>query len=245
MDDGVKRVIAEWVLTNGSLAGFADRVRETLPRWQTVGAEGMTVYRTQGGFIAAPAGAPPPSSLVLGVRPVLATSRDPRAIVRYADQDKQCCIFKINLAPGTRILDVNNAVTFLDAEGMPALAIKNTVLDAVRSECPAAGAFPGKTTPLPVLRKAILDRCMGRMKITTHEYIPAEREIMVDGMHGELTEPVPIEPIAGLTAFEVTYKPRPIGGRRGRTFRRKPLRKNKNGRRLARQSQRRLRNSDA
>lgn len=35
------------------------------------------------------------------------------------------------------------------------------------------------------------------------------------------------------------------GRRRGRTFRRKPLRKNKNGRRLARQSQRRLRNRNA
>lgn len=229
MDDSVKRVIAEWVLTNGGLDGFAERVRESLPQWDTVGPEGMTVYRTQGGFIDAPIGAPSPSSLILGVRPVLATSKDPSAITRYANQETKCCIFKINLAPGTRILDVNKALL----DGSSEL---NATLAEIRNTCPSAGTFPTKTTPISVMRRVILDRCRGRMKRRTNEYIPPEQEVMVDGMYGTLTPPVSIEPILELQAFEVKYMPKPIGASRGRTFRRKPQRRNKNGRRLAHQS---------
>lgn len=238
MDDSVKLVVAEWVLTNGKLPGFSDRVRQTLPLWNTVGAEGMTVYRAQGGFVAGPPGSPLPSSLVFGVRPVLATSKDPSVIARYADQIKKCCMFKINLAPGTRYIDVNSAITLLNEGGPPTLAITDTILDAIRSECPTVGTFPRRTTPLPVMRKAILDRCVGRMKVTTQEYIPSEQEVMVDGMYGGLTAPAPVQPIMGFRAFEVAYTPRSIGGSRGRTFRTKAKRMNKNGHRPTRKSKR-------
>jgi hypothetical protein len=50
--------------------------------------------------------------------------------------------------------------------------------------------------------------------------------------------------LAGVTTDDhVAFFQTPrVGGRRGRTFRSKALRRNKNGRRLARQSQRRIRN---
>lgn len=236
MDESLERVIVEWVLTNGTLEGFDTRVRDTLPQWDTVGPEGMTVYRAQGGFIEAPSGAPAPSSLVLGLRPVLATSKDPTAIVRYADKSKNCCIFKIHLAPGTRILDVNRALTFLDGNNQSTAAIKTSILREIRNECPSTGAFPTNTTPLRVMESVIVDRCIGRMKRRTGEYIPPEQEVMVDGKNGTLTQPVPIDPISEMQAFEVTYMPNERGGSRGRTFRSKTMRRNKNGRRLTHQS---------
>jgi len=246
VSDELKRVIAEWVLTNGTLEGFEGRVRATLPEWSVVGKdETLVVYRAQGGDITTKRTADP-SNLIPGVRPVLATSKDELAILRYAGAE--CCIFKITLGPGIHYIDVNKTVTFNNEEGKTVLGVKNTVLKDICSEIPrGAPTWPTSATPAPAVRQAMLDRCMGRVKYDTKgtpkEYVPSEQEIMVYGLEGTFSAPTEIDAIGGKRAFEVTYS-LPAGGVRGRTFRRKAKRLNKNGRRSARQS-RRYRNSHA
>lgn len=234
--DDLKQVIAEWVLTNGKLPGFEERMNATLPMWSIVGKHGMTVYRAQGGFILPPSSSMEANVITDGVRPVIATSKTIGAIDRYARSD--CCIFEIKLQPGTRYLDVNQTVMFLDKEkGNPALGIKNAVLSRITGMCPVSGSFPSIDTPLFKLREIILDRCTGRVKglgTESVEYIPSEQEIMVDGMQGTFSKAIPIEAKNGKQAFQVTYGPRKGG--RGRTFRRKAKRSNKNGRRFTRKS---------
>jgi hypothetical protein len=239
--DQLKRVIAEWVLTNGNLPGFDDRVKQSLPLWKTVKKE-MVVYRAQGGAVTLrPDGAPDPSVLEAGYRSVLATSKQPYSIVRYAGES--CCLFKITLKPGVRYLDVAEEVTFLTSDNAPALAIKNAVLKDIQSECPLRGAWPTSATPLSVMREVFLHRCLGREKKTTTEYIPAEQEIMVYGFDSTVTLTADAVEDPDLKRFgkqviAVTYAPaRPHG--RGRTFRRKAMRRNKNGRGPPRQSRRR------
>lgn len=240
----MKRVIAEWVLTNGKLPGFTERVVSSLPEWNTVGPSGMIVYRAQGNsFVSKPVGSPAPNVLQSGLRPVIATSKDPSFIRRYAGED--CCIFKVNLAPGTRYIDVNSAVTFLTDTGDRALAIKNTILDELRTLCPTEGRWPTVNTPLANMRSAILDRCLGRTKYKGYpgeETIPPEHEVMVYGMNGTFSNPVDIGIINGIQMYEVRYTP--TKGGRGRTFRSKAMRRNKNGRRSTHQS-RRVRNRNA
>jgi hypothetical protein len=232
--DQIHQVIAEWVISNGKLPGFKDRVIASLPGWNTVGPGGMYVYRGQGGLVKPPLGAvATPKELDIGIRPVIATSRDPAAVIRYAGPD--CCMFLIKLQPGTRYIDVNTRVTFMGDHGDRALAIKNSVLEKVRDLCKdlSEGYFPTNKTPLPVIRKEILNRCLGRE--LKHEIIPAEREIMVYGIGGTMSAPVPIPgKINGKESFSVTYTPPSVG--RGRTFRSKPKRKNKNGHRPTRKS---------
>ncbi len=235
-EDNLKQVIAEWVLTNGKLPGFLERMKPTLPLWSVVGEGGMTVYRAQGGFIEGDVGGPPPNTIQTGIRPVIATSKSPNAISRYAGAD--CCIYEIKLQPGTRYIDVNPTVTFSNSGGETALAIKNIVLSNIQKMCPAVGSFPTNKTFPRTMREMILARCMGRTKFQgtkRAEYIPAEQEIMVDGTVGGFSSQTPIDPIGGKQAFRVTYGP-PKGGRRGRTFRRKPKRSNKNGSRFTRKS---------
>jgi hypothetical protein len=239
--DDLKQVIAEWVLTNGKLPGFEERMTTTLPLWSVVGPDGMTVYRAQGGFVLPHSSSMQPNVITDGVRPVIATSKTIGAINRYAGSE--CCIFEIKLQPGTRYLDVNQTVTFLDADrGKPALGIKNAVLSRITEMCPASGSFPSTNTPLFKLREIILDRCNGRVKglgTESVEYIPSEQEIMVDGIQGTFSKATPIEPKNGKQTFQVTYGPRKGG--RGRTFRRKAKTSNKNGHRFTRKSKHRVR----
>lgn len=235
--DSIKQVIAEWVLTNGRLPMFDNRVKDTLKYWSIVGSSGMIVYRAQGGFVRSPRNAPPPTELVAGIRPVLATSKSPTSIARYAGDS--CCIFKIHLPPGTRYLDVNDFVTFINNEGERALAIKNTVLEKIHTLCPLGRtSWPHASTSLSEMRQAILDRCFGRVKHDIYgkniETILPENEIMVYAQEGTFSEPKPIVDIEGKKAFEVNYIP--WKGGRGRTFRRKPMRRSKNGDRLTRKS---------
>ena len=217
--DGLKQVIAEWVLRNGKVPGFADRVKASLPLWNKVGPKGMIVYRAQGGNVTQAVPGSSPNTIILGARPVLATSKTPGAITRYAGES--CCIFEIYLAPGTRYIDVNAMVTFRDKDGNMALGIKNAVLEEVRKECPEFGTFPTKDTTLPEMRKAILDRCNGRGKFIgtlDAEYIPAENEIMVYA-DGVLSDPAPIPKILNKDAYWYEFRPNVRGG--GKTIRRR------------------------
>lgn len=232
--DLLKQVVAEWVLTNGKLPGFADRVQETLPLWSVL-EKPMVVYRAQGGSVTLPSGTSGPETLSIGVRPVIATSKNSHSILRYAGET--CCIFEITLLPGTRYIDVSRTIKF-DADDGPALAVKNEVLERVLEMCtpPGSGTWPTSSTSLSAVRLAILTRCAGRTIKKTEERIPPEMEIMVYGLEGSISAPLPIDRgIEGKKAFAVTYTPPPPAGR-GRTFRRKAKRSNKNGRRSTRKS---------
>lgn len=232
-DQDVKRVIAEWVLTNGRLPGFETRVKNTLPKWSIVGPDGMVVYRAQGRIRSAG----DPSLLVDGYRPVIATSKTSSAVIRYAAPS--CCLFEIHLAPGVRYLDVSRSVIFSTQEG-PALAIKNDILSSICSSLSGEVKWPTPDTQPSEAREAMLKRCTGRMikdidgKII--DYYPAEQEIMVCGIGGSFTGQTKIAPIHGVDAYQVNYSVKPSGGRRGRTLRNKTKRMNKNGRRPTRQS---------
>jgi hypothetical protein len=237
MNNNIKHVIAEWVLTNGKLPGFEERLKESLPNWKVVGPEGMMVYRAQGNtFVSKSEESPSPEILLTGIRPVIATSKTPESTKRYAGID--CCIFKIRLEPGVRYIDVNETITFLNEDGDAALAVKNDILDKVRKLC-SPQYFPSPTTPLIVLRKTILDRCLGRIKFfgkPNQEEIPAENEIMVYGGDGVFKNQKEIdEKIYEKRTFEITYGPLK-GSSRGRTFRRSSKRRNKNGYRFTRKS---------
>ena len=238
-----KYVVTEWVLTNGKLPAFIDRVRRSFPYWDVVGPSGMTVYRAHGSSIANHSNTtlPPPHSIVAGIRPVIATSKTLESVMRYAGAG--CCIFKITLAPGTRYIDVNRLLTFYNQQGERALAVKNVILDNIREMCPSQGTWPTDKTSLYAMRQAILDRCLGRVKYKgepREEIVPPENEIMVYGLNGVFSEPVQIEPIEGKTAYTTTFSPT-AGGSRGRTFRRKAKRMNKNGGRPSRKSKHSLR----
>lgn len=224
--DLLKQVVAEWVLTNGASPKFQERVIESKDRWNIVEKDPMTVYRGQGHTIKGIKVTGDPTELVASKRPVLATSKSPESIARYAGGD--CCIFEITLMPGTRYINVNDIVSGLPLEDEAALELMKTVRDRYNSEKEKGrSALPSNSRN--TLLKVLHDRAFGA------DGVPAENEIMVYGLEGTLSEPEPIPDIAGKRAFRVVYTPPPPAGR-GRTFRRKPKRMNKNGRRSARQS---------
>jgi hypothetical protein len=169
--------------------------------------------------------------IVEGIRPVLATSLSASAIARYAGDD--CCMFEIELLPGTRYINVNAMISFLTKENQPALAVKNEVLEAIRSTCapPNPRLFLSNETPLSTMRKIILERCVGRVKRIGPdelEYIPPEDEVMVYAVGGSFSPPKPIENLEKKMSFEVTFTPPKAGGRRrtqGTTRRRRRTRR--------------------
>jgi hypothetical protein len=236
MGDLVKEVIAEWVLTNGSLPGFQQKVIDTHTHWDSVGSEGMTVYRGQGGKIT-PVPGTIPESLRVGVRPVLATSTNSSSILPYTGD--ACCIFRIKLERGTRILGVKRTVT--DPADTSKLYVKGAILKDIATRCAPenwSGRWPNPNTPYSPLKKAMLDRC------------ESEDEIMVYFLDGTITEPVlSSDTIGGKTVYDVTYTPPASAGSRisrGRTFRRTSRRRNKkNGGRSARQSKHHVGNRNA
>ena len=128
-------------------------------------------------------------------------------------------MFRIRLLPGTRYINVSAMISFLTKENQPALAVKNEVLEAIQSICapPKEGWFLSNTTPLPTMRKIILERCVGRIKgvgTADVEYIPPEEEVMVYAVGGSFSEPTPIANLEGKLSFEVTFTPPKAGGRR-------------------------------
>ena len=226
----IRRVAAEWVITNGVLPGFKERVDSTLGSWDTVPEGGMTVYRAHGhnkvGIVKL---MDDPSKLTSGLRPVLATSQDLNAIVEFAGDD--CCIFVITLQPGTRYLDIERVTAeFFDKDVRDTL---NPILDDIKRESVAAG-LPWPTSRVATNSMRFIMR--GRVLGIPGKKLP-EKELLVYD-EGELGERRELgEKIAGKTAYQVIYGPKKG---RGRTFRRKAKRSNKNGHRSTRKSQRRV-----
>lgn len=245
------QVIAEWVLLNGRLPGFEERLRASLPAWDTVEkGKTMKVWRAQGGTVTAAAEGTDPAKLQPGVRPVLATSTNPGSIRRYAGE--KCCLFEITLNEGTRYIDVSKRIT--SAKESSTGPLSNESLGAIRTLCgemEPRPSWPHPTTGLQYIRNALLQRCEGRITYKSNrevkEVIPPENEVMVYAVGGTFSPPAgDARFFDGRAVYSVTFTPSTKGGRRrGRTFRRKTLRRNKHGSRLARKSKHSVRNRHA
>ncbi len=235
MDDAVTRLAVEWVLTNGGLTGFKERVDASLSKWETVGPEGMTVYRAHGhtkpGIVCLNSD---PKQLCSGVRPVLATSKDLKVVKEFSGLT--CCIFSIHLREGVRYLDITKATegVFDNDSVFTELRTLSCESDPPKWPCSKNKRFPPR-----VLWSIFSDRVRGKPgKLPEQEVLVYE-----NGAFGKKTdgEPTP----EGVETFNVDYAPK-VGGRsRGRTFRSTSKRRNKNGRRLTRQSKHHVRNRDA
>ena len=222
-----KQVVVEWVLTNGKLPGFEDRVRASYPLWSVV-EDRKVVYRAQGGDVTyKPAGSPGPGFMSNGIRPVIATSKTALSTLRYAGST--CCIFAITLMAGTRYLDVSDVLRS---------GVDETILDKVRELCPLEGTWPTSSTSPAKMLEAVRKRCDGRTVYKGSDYeeiILPEHEIMVYALDGGISATLPTgKRIEGRQLFKVNIGR--VGGR-GRTFRTKALRRSKNGYRPPRKSQ--------
>lgn len=162
----VSALVFEWVLTNGSLPGFADRVRETKHRW-TKNESDFTVWRGQG---KAKRGIPQladPSSLLSDVRPVISTTTNKESALVFGEKD--CCLYQIVVKPGVRYLNIEEV-----GKGF----ISPTVVDYVRSLIPEyRTGFTSRKTPNMSLIKAFKTR------------IAKEHEILIES-GGIFADPV-------------------------------------------------------
>lgn len=192
MVDPLKSFVFEWVITNGSLPGFDQRLNDTKPLWQTV-TEEMTVYRGQGHAKKGIPSLGPPNVLSTGIRPIISTSKDRASVTEYAGAD--CCIFKIILKPGVKYLDIESI--FTPEDDYEALA------DNVRKR--ASGSWVKPTTPRKVLAAFFMKN------------MSKEHEIMVlsDGSFSD-----PVSEGGKPEVFATTYSPKTAGRRRRRKTRR-------------------------
>ena len=216
----LKQVVLEWVVTNGSLPGFDERVLSSKPSWKVVGPEGMMVYRGQGHSIPGIPNRADPATLLNGVRPILATSKTSDIAKRY--MGKECCLFEIQVQPGIRYVDAKELFTFPDrATGQLITKVSNETIDNLLR---LAESMPDGYW----VKKAIREG-NGRDAVRNmfEKRINEEDEILLDSTQGGFT----ITP----HIFKAKYSPRG----RGRTFRSKALRRNKNGYRPTRKSQNR------
>lgn len=217
----LKQVVLEWIVTNGSLPGFDKRLQETKFMWKTVGPEGMTVYRGQGHSKPGIPNHGDPTTLIDGVRPILATTKNPEIAKRYMGDD--CCLFEIRVDPGIRYIDAKELFTFPVKEtGKSVTNVSNDTIDHLLEI-----VAPMKDTYW--LKKAILE---GNGRSTVRNVflkrVREEDEILVDSLQG------------GFVVTPHMFKAKYVRKGRGRTFRSKALRRNKkNGHRLTHKSQNR------
>lgn len=180
----------------------------------------MTVYRGQGHSISGIPNRADPTTLLNGVRPILATSKTPEIAKRYMGKD--CCFFEIQLQPGIRYVDAKEVFTFQDkTTGEYVTNVSNEIIDNLLqlTESMNDGYWVKKAYREGNGRNAVRNMFLKRI----HE----EEEILVDSTQG------------GFTVTPHTFKARYTPKGRGRTFRTKALRRNKNGHRPTRKSQNR------
>lgn len=104
-------IMIEYILTNGTLPGFKDRLKNSLPYWE-VCHEPFIVYRGQGHSkkgISRPEGTNV-YTIKSNIRPVISTSKFRihvyHKFTNYEDKKKNiCCLFEISVEPGIRFLD--------------------------------------------------------------------------------------------------------------------------------------------
>jgi hypothetical protein len=101
----IKQLVIEYILTNGTLPGFQQRLESSKPFWKTA-TEPFTVYRGQG---HKKPGIPRPEevnpdTIIINLRPILSTSKNINSVLEFTDK-QGCCIHKITVEPGTLFLD--------------------------------------------------------------------------------------------------------------------------------------------
>jgi hypothetical protein len=217
----LKQVLVEWIVTNGSLPGFQDRVNASKPYWKLVPPEGMTVYRGQGHSKPGIPNHGDPTTLVDGTRPILATTKSMETAKQY--MGTECCLFEIQVTPGIRYVDAKELFTFPDREtGQTITNVSNETIDNVLN-------LVGPMNDSYWLKKAVAEG-NGRNAVRSVflKRIHEEDEILFDGSQG------------GFVVTPHMFKAKYIRKGRGRTFRTKALRRNKkNGYRPSRKSQNR------
>ena len=101
--DPMNALIVEWVLSCGSLPGFNERLEATKASW-SISAEPFTVSRGQGHSKKGIPSLSSPQTLQSTIRPLISTSRSRDSSIKYTGPD--CCLFKINVQPGVRFIDI-------------------------------------------------------------------------------------------------------------------------------------------
>ena len=188
----VQALVFEWVLTNGSLPGFADRVNTTKHLWPVTPEPHLIVWRGHGRVKPGIPQLAPPDSLRSDVRPVISTSEVKESAAVFGGDD--CCLYQIVVKPGVRYLNI---------EKIGAGYIPSYVVDYVKSLIPEdREGFTSRATPNMVLIKAFKTR------------IAKEHEILLEG-GGIFTDPVSFGDSMP-KEFHTSYQMR-AGGRRRRT----------------------------
>jgi hypothetical protein len=197
MADTLKALVFEWVLTNGSLPGFADRVNATKHLWPKTPEPQRVVWRGQGKVKPGIPQLASPSSLRSDVRPVISTSEDKDSAAVFGGDD--CCLYQIIVKPGVRYLNV---------EKVGAGYIPPHVVEYVKSLIPPyRKGFTSRNTSDMVLISAFKTR------------INKEHEILLEG-GGTFTDPVSFGD-AKPKVFHTSYQMNSAGRRpRRRTHRR-------------------------
>jgi hypothetical protein len=104
--DPLQQIAFEWVLTNGCLPGFEERLHATKHLWSKT-QENMVVWRGQGTTKKKGIPGLEHPHIVLGnVRPVISTSTDYDSAHEYSGEE--CCVFKITVLPGVRYINIKN-----------------------------------------------------------------------------------------------------------------------------------------
>jgi hypothetical protein len=106
MADTVEALVFEWVLTNGSLPGFADRVSATKHLWPETPEPHLIVWRGHGRVKPGIPQLAPPDSLRSDIHPVIGTSRVKESAAVFGGED--CCLYRIVVKPGVRYLDAEH-----------------------------------------------------------------------------------------------------------------------------------------
>lgn len=216
-----KQVVLEWVVTNGSLPGFQERVEASKPFWKVVGPEGMNVYRGQGHSKPGIPSRGDSTTLTNGSRPIIATSKSMDVAKRYMGVD--CCIFEIQVSSGIRYVDAKELFTF---DSYDQTSPKKEVTNVSNETIDKVLDIANRMNDSYWLKKAIVaGNGRNAVRRVFLKRILGEEEILLDGSQG------------GFVVTPHMFKAKYIGKGRGRTFRSKALRRNKkNGRRFTHKS---------
>jgi hypothetical protein len=188
----VQALVFEWVLTNGSLPGFADRVNATKHLWPVTPEPQRIVWRGHGRVKPGIPQLAAPNSLRSDVRPVISTSEVKESAAVFGGDD--CCLYQIVVKPGVRYLDV---------ETVGAGYIPSYVVDYVKSLIPEdRKGFTSRATPTMKLISAFKTR------------IAKEHEILLEG-GGIFADPVSFGESVP-KEFHTSYQMRAGGRRRTR-----------------------------
>jgi hypothetical protein len=161
----VKQLVIEYILTNGTLPEFQERLELSKPFWKTA-TEPFIVYRGQGHEKAAfekPQNTNK-TNIKNAARPVISTSKNINSVLEFTDK-QGCCIFEITVDPGIQFLDFTEITDITENDIAVFMAVKKQ-LD------PEDKIWPFAHLPLRVLLSILNTR---KVK---------EEEVLLNGLQG-------------------------------------------------------------